>query len=81
MLMALKHHNNNNIGDDCRAYCEVGDYHTRRLIIRTKCIKHKRVLHFSSYWNNMNITNSLSGSDDMRRRTVEDYCLQGSDAV
>jgi hypothetical protein len=51
------------IGTDHGAYGEANDYHTRKVIIKTKCMKQERVLNVSNYTNSMNI--SLSGSDNM----------------
>jgi len=57
--MALKHHKNNDIGTDHGAYCEANDYHKRKVIIKTKCMKQERVLNFSSYTNSTKITVSV----------------------
>ena len=54
--MALKHHKNNDIGIDHGAYGEASDYHTRKVIVKIKCVKHERVLNVSSYANSMKIT-------------------------
>jgi len=57
--MALKHHKNNDIGIDDSAYGEASDYHTRKIIIKKKFVKHERVLNVSSYSNSMKITVSV----------------------
>ena len=54
--MAVKHHKNNDIGIDHGAYGEASDSHTRKIIIKIKCVKHERVLNVSSYADNMKIT-------------------------
>jgi hypothetical protein len=38
--MALKHHKNNDIGIDHGAYGEASDYHTSKIIIKIKRVKH-----------------------------------------
>jgi hypothetical protein len=39
--MALKHHKNNYIGIDHSAYGEASDSHTRKIIIKIKCVKYE----------------------------------------
>jgi hypothetical protein len=57
--MALKHHKNNDISIDHGAYGEASDYHTRKIIIKIKCVKHKKVINVSSYSNSTKVTVSV----------------------
>jgi len=57
--MALKYHKNNDIGIDHGAYGETSDYHTRKIIIKIKFMKHRRVINVSNYSNSMTITVSV----------------------
>jgi len=73
--MALKHHKNNDIGIDHGAYGEASDYHTSKIIIKIKRVKHKRVFNTSSMKIAVSVDMTTRDEQNLRNKLFRDVML------